>query len=96
MADAARIIKNVGRRVAELRTERDWTQEMLAERLDVSLKYVQSVEAGRENLTLQSLVKLANQLRSDVIALFRPARMRNARPGRPPRPSARRTSARGK
>jgi transcriptional regulator with XRE-family HTH domain len=84
MADAGRVIQNVGRRVAELRIERGWTQEMLAERLGVSLKYVQSVEAGRENLTLQSLVKLANNLRAEVIALFQPARTRNAGPGRPP------------
>jgi transcriptional regulator with XRE-family HTH domain len=38
--------------VAERRRAYGLTQEQLAEKLDVSLKYLQRVEAGEENLTL--------------------------------------------
>lgn len=79
---AASLRKNVGRRVAELRVQRGLTQERLAERLGVSIKYQQTVEAGGENLTLDSLARLAAALAVPVTALFAAART-SPRPGRP-------------
>jgi transcriptional regulator with XRE-family HTH domain len=61
----------VGRRIAQARRARGWTQEYLAERLDVSPRYVQFVEAGKENLTIDSLAKVARVLRVAVADLFR-------------------------
>lgn len=52
----------VGRRVAELRRAQHLTQESFAERLGVSVRYVQNVEQGRENLTLASMLRLAAAL----------------------------------
>jgi len=46
-----------------------WTQEQLVERLGVSTRYVQSVEAGRENLTLDTLCKFAATLRTTFGAI---------------------------
>lgn len=80
-----RVIRDVGRRVAEGRMRRGLTQEQLAEEAGVSLKYLQRVEAGKENLTVQSLVKLANLLRVEVIELFKRPRSARPGPGRPPR-----------
>jgi transcriptional regulator with XRE-family HTH domain len=62
---ARRALQNrrlIGRRVAQVRRERGWTQEELAERLGVSVRYLQAVEAGQENLTLDSLTQLALRL----------------------------------
>lgn len=73
----------VGRRIAELRIGRALTQAAFAEEAGVSLRYLQSVEAGR-NLTLDSLVKFSNVLRVAVIELFRPPRTNGSRRGRPP------------
>jgi transcriptional regulator with XRE-family HTH domain len=78
-----KVIKNIGRRVAEERKRLGLTQASLAERAGVSLKYWQRVEAGRENLTIASLVRFANLVRVEPIDLLRQARLRNARPGRP-------------
>ena len=78
------VAKDVGRRVAEIRAERGLTQERLAEALNVSPKYVQRIEAGRENLTIESLVRIANHLRVKVGALFERPATRVVRPGRPP------------
>jgi transcriptional regulator with XRE-family HTH domain len=69
------------------------TQAALAERAGVSVKYLQRVEWGHENLTVASLVTLANLLRVAPIDLFKPARLRNAKPGRPPMQSKRDASA---
>ncbi|MSP60274.1 MAG: XRE family transcriptional regulator [Myxococcales bacterium] len=83
-SDPERVVGRVGRRVAELRVARDLTQEQLAEKLGVSLKYLQRIEAGRENLTIESMVRLANVLSRRVIDLFRPPRRTVRRKGRPP------------
>jgi transcriptional regulator with XRE-family HTH domain len=60
----------VGARIAELRVSRGWTQEQFAERLGVATRYVQSVEGGDENLTIETMAKLANNLRVRVATLF--------------------------
>jgi transcriptional regulator with XRE-family HTH domain len=77
--------EQVGRRIAELRRERGETQAQLAERLEVSIKYLQRVERG-VNLTIDSLVHLANQLDVAVRDLFEAPRGRSIprRTGRPP------------
>ncbi len=83
-SDARRIVDDFGRRVGELRRARGWTQAELAERWGVSLGYVQLVEHGRENLTLESLALLASVLRIQPLELLRPPRSRaRRRPGRP-------------
>lgn len=79
--DADEVIHDVGRRVAELRQALGYTQAELAERLEVSDKYIQRIEAGGENLSLRSLAKLAIALKVDVREFFRrPSRC--AEPGR--------------
>ncbi len=88
MTDEAtsRVLKDIGRRIAEARTERGMTQETFAEEvLGVSLKYLQHLEAGRENLTVGSLVALAERIGCALTDLFAPPRSREVRRGRPPR-----------
>ena len=62
--------RRVGARIAELRVSRGWTQEQFAERLEVATRYVQSIEGGAENLTIETMAKLANMLRVRVATLF--------------------------
>ncbi len=78
------VTEQVGRRIAELRRERGETQAQLAERLQVSIKYLQRVERG-VNLTIDSLVHLANHLDVGVRDLFDAPRGRptSRRVGRP-------------
>jgi len=65
------VLSDVGRRIAELRARRGWTQDVLAERLEVSAKYVQSVERGQENLTLETLAGIAAELGVSLSMLTR-------------------------
>ncbi|HJU23873.1 MAG TPA: helix-turn-helix transcriptional regulator [Casimicrobiaceae bacterium] len=76
--------------MAERRRAYGMTQEQLAEQLDVSIKYLQRLEAGDENLTIHSVVGIANVLDVHPSYLLRPPR--NARPRKPGRP--RKTRAR--
>ena len=74
------------------------TQERFATRADLSWKYVQQIEAGSENLTIRSLVKLANLLRVGPSDLFAAPVEAERRIGRPVRaaPKAAEVSVRGK
>ena len=68
--DVARLKRHVAARIAEIRRTQGWTQEVLAERLGVSLRYMQSVEAGTQNLTLETIAKVATALRISAVQLF--------------------------
>ena len=81
--DAENVIADVGRRVAELRAQKGLTQQALAEELGLSWKYLQQVELGLENLTIKSLVRLANALGATPVDLFNAPVSRKRRPGRP-------------
>ena len=81
------MLRDLGCRIAELRAARGETQAEFAEGAGFSVKYVQRVEGGRANLTVRSLVHLADVLGVTVPDLFaRPARA-PARRGRPKRQS---------
>lgn len=74
----SRLKRQVGRQIATLRLARKWTQEQLAERFGVSWRYLQSVEAGDENLTIESLAKIANALRVELHILLDPTALPTA------------------
>ena len=59
------------------------TQEQLSEVADVTVQYLQRVEAGRENLTVRSLLRLAALLEVTIVDLFATPTSRESRPGRP-------------
>ena len=84
-ATPAPLLRDVGRRIAELRVARGWTQDVFAERAEVSVGYIREIEAGHENLSLTSLVKLSTLLGVTVPDLFIPPASRQVRRGRPPK-----------
>jgi transcriptional regulator with XRE-family HTH domain len=77
------VLRDLGRRIAELRASRGLTQEGFAEVADVTVQYAQRVEAGKENLTVRSLVRIAGLLAVTVADLFATPVSRESRPGRP-------------
>jgi transcriptional regulator with XRE-family HTH domain len=62
--------KRLGQRVKHLRRLRRYTQEQLAERIDINPKYLSSIERGVENPTLDLLVRLSKGLQVDLYELF--------------------------
>jgi len=76
-------LKKVGRRIAELRQGAELTQEQLAAKLKITLKYLQRVEAGRHNLSVDSLVRFSRALKAEPKALFEEPRTLMVNVGRP-------------
>jgi transcriptional regulator with XRE-family HTH domain len=84
-SNPAQVERAVGRRVAELRSERGWTQEAFAGKLGVSVQYLRRIELGQTHITVPKLVELANALRVQPAALFDKPRSLVVKRGRPKR-----------
>ncbi|MGD0816508.1 MAG: helix-turn-helix transcriptional regulator [Verrucomicrobiota bacterium] len=64
MAHAYRRI--VGQNIRSYRKQACLSQERLAEKADLSYKYVGEVERGQENISLDALVRIAKALKCRV------------------------------
>ena len=53
----------LGKRIREIRKSQGISQEQLAERASISAQYVSNIERGKENPTLDLLLRLAEALR---------------------------------
>ncbi|MNH75004.1 HTH-type transcriptional regulator ImmR [compost metagenome] len=53
---------SLGKRLRQERRKMHWTQEKLAERIDVSDAYIGQIERGERSLSLDTLIRLANEL----------------------------------
>lgn len=62
MADKRNPCTEFGRRLRELRLERGLSQEKLGELAGLDRTYVSSAEAGRRNVSLKTIYKLAEAL----------------------------------
>jgi transcriptional regulator with XRE-family HTH domain len=59
-----------GARIKSLREQNKWTQEFLAEKIEISTNYLSSIERGKENPTFDLLVKLSAGLEVEMWELF--------------------------
>lgn len=66
----------LGARVRELRQARGWTLERAAEAMSLDLKHLQKIEAGKLNVTLVTIVRIAEGLDEPISALFAPAKVK--------------------
>lgn len=55
----------IGQRIKKVRKQKRFTQEKLAEHLEVSIVYISQVENGKTKLNLEMLVRIANLLDTD-------------------------------
>jgi transcriptional regulator with XRE-family HTH domain len=64
-------LKNrIGQKIKTLRTEKNLTQEQLAEKAGISIDFLSLIERGRNAPSLESLEKIANALNIEVKDLF--------------------------
>jgi transcriptional regulator with XRE-family HTH domain len=56
----------IGARIAELRAQKGMTQEHLAGEMGISPKYLSSIERGKENPTLNTIIALSEALNVDL------------------------------
>ena len=81
-----RIIRDIGRRIAELRAARGWTQAHFAEVLGIAVPNLQRMEQGRQNFTVRTLVAVARKLGCEPRQLWEPPSTPRPKPGRPRQP----------
>lgn len=62
----------IGKRIKHLRTRLGVTQDRLAEDIQISPKYLSSIERGKENPTLDTLLRLAESLHVELWEIFVP------------------------
>jgi transcriptional regulator with XRE-family HTH domain len=55
----------IGQRIKRARKAKGYTQEKLAEKLDISIVYVSKIENGKTKLNLEMLFRLAHLLGAD-------------------------------
>jgi len=68
MREESRVI---GQNVRRHRIERKWTQEMLAAEVKLSSDYISRLELGKENPTLDVLVRISIVFNREVVELFK-------------------------
>ena len=68
--DDKELFKNLALNIKIIRTIKKITQAQLAELIDVHEKYIGVIEAGKQNITLKTLNKIANALQTDITAFF--------------------------
>lgn len=64
------IAKKFGKRVRELRKERNITQELLAELAELHRTYIGQIERGEKNISIKNIEKIAQVLEVDIESLF--------------------------
>jgi len=66
-----RVLQAFGRRVRQLRSERGWSQERLAEECGLHRTYVGGIERGERNVSLVNIEKIASALGVSIAELFK-------------------------
>jgi len=67
----------VGKRIKELRYEKSLSQEALAFQAEVDRTYINSVENGRRNISVQTLQKIISGLNTSFADFFNTEEFRN-------------------
>ena len=68
--DDKEVFKIIALNVRVERTIKSLTQAQLAELIDVHEKYIGKIEAGKQNITIKTLNKIANALKIDITKLL--------------------------
>jgi transcriptional regulator with XRE-family HTH domain len=80
--------RSLGRRIRELRSKHGWTQEQFAEFCGLHRTYMGHVERGEKNVSLSTVLRVANALGVRISALFGRSQDASAKAGpehlRPP------------
>ncbi len=64
------MLKNLGLKLKYERLKKGFTQETLAEKVEVHEKYISLLETGKQNVTLKTLNRIANVLEIEIYKLL--------------------------
>lgn len=60
----------IGTKIQKIRNQKGFTQDQLSEKVNISPKYLSSIERGKENPTLNTLINIAEKLSVDLEEFF--------------------------
>lgn len=60
----------LGRRLRELRLDRGWSQETLANLAEIDRTYIPGIESGKRNISLVVIEKLSNVFDISISEIF--------------------------
>ncbi len=64
------ILKKFGKNVKLARIKKDYSQDQLAEKLNVTQNYITKIETGRQNMSLKKIAELAEGIGVDIEELL--------------------------
>ena len=67
---ATDICVRIGRRIRVLRTERGWTQAMLADHAELTREHLSELENGHKEIGVRALEKIAQALNTPLPQFF--------------------------
>jgi putative transcriptional regulator len=67
----ADVCVRVGAKIRKLRTDKGWTQQVLADHADIERSHLARLEEGRREAGIIMLEKIADALEVDIIELLR-------------------------
>ena len=67
---ATDICVRIGRRIRILRTEREWTQTMLADHAELTREHLSELENGHKEIGIRALEKIAKALGVNLQQFF--------------------------
>ena len=73
----SKIVEILGNNIRNLRKERNWTQEQLAEKAEISVPYMTQIELGKKQASLETVENIAKALSVSIDELFRSSPSRN-------------------
>lgn len=88
MEDPEKVKEHVGRKIAEVREKKGLTQADVAEKIGTTIPNLQRIEYGTQNVTIETMTKIANALGVRVASFFSELEAPKKRRGRG-RPSKR-------
>lgn len=68
--DKKEILKKLGENLRDLREERDYTQEELANELGLEISQISRIERGVINTSIYTIITIASFLKADYKELF--------------------------
>jgi transcriptional regulator with XRE-family HTH domain len=70
-ANQQSIQKDLGARIRELRTKKQWSQEEFADICDIHRSHMGEIERGETNVTLSTLLVVTRKLEITISSLFK-------------------------
>jgi transcriptional regulator with XRE-family HTH domain len=61
----------LGKNIRKFRKAKNWTQEQLGEQAEINYKFVGSIERGKQNPSITTLIRIAEALDVKLIEFFR-------------------------